>query len=55
MLTELARRGVRPELTSKLAGHATVAFTLQTYTHPRDDEMDEVGVSIGEALASDAG
>jgi integrase len=49
--TLLAESGNRPELTSKLLGHSSVAFTLQTYTHPDDDAMDAVGDMIGRALA----
>jgi len=49
--TVLAAGGNRPELTSKLLGHASVAFTLQTYTHPTDDEMGAVGEAIGRALS----
>jgi integrase len=52
--TVLASSGNRPELTSKLLGHATVAFTLQTYTHPSDDEMDEVAEILGKAIAPEA-
>jgi hypothetical protein len=41
-------------LTSKLLGHSTVAFTLQTYTHPSDDEMDEVAEILSKAIAPEA-
>lgn len=50
--TVLASSGNRPELTSKMLGHASVAFTLQTYTHPTDDEMDAVGALLGKAIES---
>jgi integrase len=52
--TVLAASGNRPELTSKLLGHSTVAFTLQTYTHPSDDEMDEVAEILSKAIAPEA-
>jgi integrase len=52
--TVLAASGNRPELTSKLLGHATVAFTLQTYTHPSDDEMDEVAEILRKAISPEA-
>ena len=48
--TMLASSGARAELTSKMLGHASVAFTLQTYTHPRDDELIALADTIGSAL-----
>ncbi len=48
--TMLAANGGRPELTSRLLGHSSVAFTLSAYTHPDDDAMDLVGETIGAAL-----
>jgi integrase len=49
--TLLAQQGNRAELTSKLLGHSSVAFTLQTYVHPRDDELDSLSITIAKALA----
>jgi integrase len=31
--TQLLEAGVRPDVVSERAGHASVAFTLQTYAH----------------------
>lgn len=49
--TVLALSGNRPEITSMMLGHASVAFTLQTYTHPTDDELDSVTEHLGNALS----
>jgi integrase len=48
--TMLAERRNAPELTSKMLGHASVGFTLTTYTHPTDDEMDGVAKLLDQAL-----
>jgi integrase len=48
--TVLAREGQRAELTSRLLGHSSVAFTLQTYVHPQDDELDSLSATIADAL-----
>jgi integrase len=37
---------------SKLLGHASVAFALQTYTHSDDDELDRAGVALQRALGA---
>jgi integrase len=47
----LADRGVRTELISKTLGHSDDGFTLKTYVHARDDQLDEVGDTIGDALS----
>jgi integrase len=48
--TALAENRNRAELTSKVLGHASVAFTLDRYTHPRDEELDEVSAVLGRAF-----
>jgi hypothetical protein len=50
--TVLGSSGNRPELTSKMLGHASVGFTLSVYTYPDDDEMDQVGALLGRAIGS---
>ena len=50
--TMLAASGSSPAVTSKLLGHASVAFTLQTYTHPDDEELDRAGVALQRALGA---
>jgi integrase len=51
--TLLARHTERAELTSRLLGHSSVAFTLQTYVHPQDDELDALGHTLANALFLD--
>ena len=48
--TELARAGKHPKIASALAGHATVGFTLSTYTHAWDEGIDDAAAAIGDAL-----
>ena len=38
-LTDLARKGMRPEVLQKRAGHAQFATTYQLYVHPNDDDV----------------
>jgi integrase len=42
--------GVRPDLASRALGHASVAFTLDVYTHPSGAEELAAADRIGEAL-----
>lgn len=41
--TWLARRGVDPATISARLGHASVAFTLDVYVHPNDDDQRDAG------------
>ena len=41
---------LRPELASKMLGHSNVAFTLQTYVHPKDDELVEAVDVLQQAI-----
>jgi integrase len=50
--TALAASRNRPEVTSKLLGHASVGFTLSTYTHVTDDDLDVVTQKLGEVLGT---
>ncbi len=52
--TTLASSGNRPELTSRMLGHASVGFTLSVYTHPSDDEMDKVAELLQRAITTGA-
>ncbi len=50
--TVLAAQGLAPEVTSAMLGHATVGFTLTTYTHVRDDRLDEALVRLSDGLGA---
>ena len=50
--TLLAATGSSAAVTSKMLGHASVAFTLQTYTHPDDDELDRAVTAFERALGA---
>jgi integrase len=50
--TILAATGSSPAITSKILGHASVAFTLQTYTHPNEEELDRAAAAFERALGS---
>lgn len=50
--TILAATGSSPAITSKILGHASVAFTLQTYTHPDEEELDRAAAALERALGS---
>ncbi len=41
--TWLARRGVDPATISARLGHSSVAFTMNTYVHPNDDDQRDAG------------
>jgi integrase len=47
--------GTNARVVSDLLGHATVSFTLQTYSHPdaatADGAMTAVDVALGDAIA----
>jgi integrase len=46
----LAASGSSPAVTSKILGHASIAFTLQTYTHPDEEELDRAAAAFERAL-----
>ena len=50
--TILAASGSSPAITSKMLGHASIAFTLQTYTHPDEEELDRAAAAFERALGS---
>lgn len=50
--TILAATGSSPAITSKILGPASVAFTLQTYTHPDEEELDRAGAALERALGT---
>jgi integrase len=50
--TILAASGTSPAVTSKMLGHASVAFTMQTYTHPDEEELDRAAAAFERALGS---
>ena len=48
--TTLLGRSVHPKLVQELLGHATVAMTLDTYSHYLPSMGDAAGGAMGEAL-----
>lgn len=48
--TILLGRGVHPKLVQELLGHATVAMTLDTYSHYLPSMGDQAGGAMGEAF-----
>ncbi len=48
--TTLLGRGVHPKLAQELLGHATVAMTLDTYSHYLPSMGDQAGGATGEAF-----
>ena len=51
-ITHLVAQGIDAVTGSRIAGHATVAFTLQTYYHPGATEAGNVAAAIDAALGS---
>ena len=53
--TQLLGQGIHPKIVSERLGHATVAFTLDTYTHALEgmdeDAADRIGAALQTALA----
>ena len=50
--TILAASGSSPAITSKMLGHASIAFTLQAYTHPDEEELARAAAALERALGS---
>jgi integrase len=50
--TILAASGSSPAITSKMLGHASIAFTLRTYTHPDEEELERAAAAFERALGS---
>ena len=48
--TALLGRGVHPKMVQELLGHATVAMTLDTYSHYLPSMGDQAGDAMGEAF-----
>ncbi len=48
--TLLLSRGVHPKLVQELLGHATIAMTLDTYSHYLPSMGDQAAEAMGEAL-----
>ena len=48
--TLLMGRGVHPKLVQELLGHATIAMTLDTYSHYLPSMGDQASGAMGEAL-----
>jgi integrase len=50
--TELARSGASPLATSRMLGHASVAFTQSVYQHADDEMVDLAAARLAEALGA---
>jgi integrase len=48
--TQLLNAGIHPKVVSERLGHATVAFTLDTYTHAIQGMDRDAAIKIGAAL-----
>ncbi len=48
--TQLLGQGIHPKIVSERLGHATVAFTLDTYTHAVEGMDKDAAAKIGAAL-----
>jgi integrase len=48
--TQLLGAGIHPKVVSERLGHATVAFTLDTYTHAVEGMDRDAAIRIGAAL-----
>jgi integrase len=46
----LLGRGVHPKLVQELLGHATIAMTLDTYSHYLSSMGDQAAGAMGDAL-----
>lgn len=51
--TILAKQGTRPEVTSKILGHASVDFTANVYTHPDEETIDRALSGLEAAFDKD--
>jgi integrase len=49
-VTLLQGRGVHPKLVQELLGHATIAMTLDTYSHYLPSMGDQAARAMGDAL-----
>ena len=49
-VTEAVNSGTDPATVSRIAGHATVAFTLQVYFHPSEETAAPLAVSVDATL-----
>ena len=48
--TALANSGTPGVVTSKKLGHASVAFTLATYTHVDDEQIERAALGLEQAF-----
>ena len=48
--TQLLKQGIHPKVVSERLGHATVAITLDTYSHVLPGMQEEAAESIDAAL-----
>jgi integrase len=49
--TLLLSKNVNPKVVSEMLGHATIAITLDTYSHVLPDMQDEAAAAIESALS----
>lgn len=50
--TALANSGTPGVVTSKMLGHASVAFTLGTYTHVDDEQIERAAQGLEQAFSA---
>ena len=50
--TALAKSGTPAGVTSKMLGHASVSFTIQTYDHPDEEMVDRAAQGLEEAFGA---
>ncbi len=48
--TLLLGRGVNPKIVSEMLGHASIAFTLDSYSHALPDMQAQAAVGLDAAL-----
>ena len=49
--TLLLSKNVNPQVVSEMLGHATIAITLDTYSHVLPDMQEQAAKAMGEALS----
>jgi integrase len=47
----LLSRNVNPKIVSEMLGHATIAITLDTYSHVLPDTQEKAAKALEEALS----
>jgi integrase len=53
--TQLLRHGIHPKIVSERLGHATIAITLDTYSHVLPDMQESAAVAIDTSIRAALG